>query len=200
MPLPQGVAAIRNFFGIGSKADQGRKVAPTHGSTTWAGGLGAIFGDLPDKLTDTPRTVTGNYPDTAERINTAPLASMYGWISRPNQTKGMSVLFVDQINRLPNATLVGQTQSTLQRSNDAPFNHYRTSWWLYSGWDPVFRFANTALDMRWSVAKPGTLSNAQPNNLPSGARMGPYNSPFAAAWQIPRFSTEPNTIIPQAGR
>ncbi len=173
-----------------------RRYKPESGNVAWPE-LAAIFGEAnPMAVTDTPRPV-GIYPATAEPIHGKPLAVANGWIDRPNQTKGMSVLMVDHIVHMPDAEVRGITASAINHSRYVPYNHPRNQFWMNSNWDPIYRYANTNIDLRWSVGHPTPLSNQQPTNVPSGARMGPYAAPFRTAWRVPRFSTEPYTIIPQ---
>ena len=171
------------------------------GGSSSLGSLAGVFNEAnPAQITSTPRPA-GTMPQHSEKVISAPLAVAYGWIGNDAyQTDGMSVLYVDSVRPAPQPGIRTIVGDMLGRSAYAPYNHYRTGHWLYSRWDPIFRFANTAMDMRFSVGKPPPLSNDSPGNLPFGARMGPYAAPFRSAYQVPRFSTEPFTIIPQAGK
>ena len=193
------------MFGL-EKRLQGpaRRLSPEQGASL-AQSFGHIFGETsPALISSTPRPTTSNVKAPSENLANAPLAVAYGWIGgvTNRQVKGMSVLYVDQINPLPAMGIRTHTQSTIGESGYAPFNHYRAAHWLFAGWDPIQRFANTQLDMRFAVGHPEPLSNIQPYNLPGSVRMGPYFAPFRTAMQVPRFSQEPNTIIPrpQPGR
>lgn len=182
--------------GLIGQGQQARQFRPQMAGTLLSG-LAAVFGESnPAQVTDTPRTV-GYVPAKAEPISGKARTVANGWIDRPSQTKGMSVLYVDQIQAQPDPEVRGIVQSAINHSRYAPFFHFRGGHWLYSRWDPIFRFANTAMDMRASVGKIAPLSNGQMGNIPATAKMGPYAAPYRTAYYIPRFSTEPNTIIPQ---
>lgn len=160
--------------------------------------LAAAFGEAnPSQVTDTPRLV-GIVPATAEPIHGKPLVVANGWIDRPAQTKGMSVLYIDQIQQQPNPAVQTVVSSAINHSSYAPYHHNRSGWWLYSKWDPIFRFANTAMDMRFQVGKIAPLSNGAMGNIPGGVMMGPFASPYRSAYQVPRFSTEPSVITPMS--
>lgn len=149
------------------------------------------------ELTNTPRPA-GKIGLKGEPISGKPLTVANGWIDRPSQTKGMSVLYIDQVLHLPDAQVSAQgLQSNIARSRYAPYTHVRNAWWLYRDWMPVRRFINTEMDMRFQVGKVAPFSNEQRGNLPGGVQMGPYYAPFRGAWLVPRFSTEPYTVIPQ---
>lgn len=188
----------RTWAGMSGRSSN-RQVRPPGGGST-AVGFAAIFGERnPALVSSTPRPA-GNVKTPAEPVGNAPQAVQYGWIGSQHLVDGMSVLYVDQEIPLPAQGVQTTLRDTLGRSAYAPFAHYRAGHWLYLRWDPIFRFANTALDMRFQVGKPTPLSNEQPYNLPGSSRMGGYNAPFRAAQRVPRFSAEPFTIIPQAGR
>lgn len=179
----------------------GRTFKPAGGGSQ-AVSFAAIFGETdPMEITSTPRPV-GVVPAKGQPVSTSPLTVANGWINRPNQTKGMSVLYVDQLNQQPLPNMSGHTRSAINESSYAPIVHYRGAHWLFAGWDPVYRFANTAMDMRFSVGRrPNQTGTANtPAVVPGTATMGPYAVPFTQAWRVPRFSTEPNTIIPQSGK
>ncbi len=160
--------------------------------------LAAAFGEAnPAQVTDTPRMV-GITPTMAEPIHGKPLTVANGWIDRPSQTAGMSVLYIDQIQKQPNPAVQGIVKSVINHSSYAPYHHNRSGWWLYSKWDPIFRFANTAMDMRFQVGKISPLSNGAMGNMPGGVMMGPFASPYRSAYQVPRFSTEPSVITPMS--
>lgn len=153
----------------------------------------------PATITDTPRTVmygrthNGHVADGAESI-------AWGRVSSAAQTGGMSTLYVDQVQKLPDAEVQGGVRSAINQSRYAPFVHVKHAFWLYKRWDPIFRFANTAMDMRFGAGHVAPLSQQEPGNIPSTARMGPYAAPYRAAYVTPRFSTEPYTIVPQSSR
>jgi hypothetical protein len=160
--------------------------------------VAAIFGEAnPAQVTDTPRLV-GIVPVAGEPIHGKPLVVANGWIDRPSQVRGMSVLYIDQIQKQPNPAVQGITKSAINHSSYAPYHHVRNGWWMYANWDPIFRFANTAMDMRFQVGKIAPMSNAQMGNLPGGVAMGPFASPYRSAYQVPRFSTEPSVITPRS--
>lgn len=175
-----------------------RQLGPFHGATSM-GSLGGVFNEAnPLEVTNTPRPA-GSIKAMAEPIHGKPLVVANGWIDRPSQVGGMSTLYMDQIVPIPAQGVQTATRSAIGQSAYAPYMHYRGAHWLYSKWDPIFRYANTAMDMRFQVGRPGFLSNEQPGNIPGTARMGPYAAPYRAAWQVPRFSSEPFTIIPRSG-
>ena len=169
------------------------------GGSTSQGNVAAIFGETnPSNATDTPR-VAGNIPARGLPVETAPMAVLYGSMGNdPWQTGGMSVLWVDQINRLPSNGVQGLTKSAIGQSGYAPFQHYRFVNWLNDNWDPIRRYNNTAMDMRWRAPHVAPVSNDSPLNMPGGTRMGPPYAPSRSAYLTPRFSAEPYTIIPQA--
>lgn len=176
-----------------------RRVTPQQGGTTF-GQLTDIFGESqPVVVSNTPRPA-GNLKPPAEPIAGKGTAIANGWIYGPAQTAGMSVLYVDQILRLPGQGIQGHTKSAIGESAYVPFNHYRAAHWLFAGWDPIFRYANTYLDVRFAAGSAKGPTNETPNNLPGSARWGTNYAPFRVAWQVPRFSTEPNTIVPKPGR
>lgn len=181
-------------LGAGSKPRQFR---PERSGTVLQD-LASAFGEAnPAQVTDTPRTV-GFTNARAEPIGGKEQYVANGWINRPSQTVGMSTFYVDQIQRQPDPEVGGITVSAINHSRYVPFYHQRGGHWIWSKWDPIFRFAMTAMDMRFQVGKIAPLTNQQPGNIPGTARMGPFAAPYRAAWQVPRFSTEPYTIIPQA--
>ena len=190
-----GLISSLGFGGAGSPV---RSIKPPGGSTN-QGGVAAIFGETnPSNATDTPR-VAGNIPARGDPVTTAPKAVLYGSFGNdPAQTAGMSVLWVDQINPMPSQGVQGLVKSAIGQSAYAPWVHYRLSNWLNAGWDPIFRFANTAMDMRWRAGTTQPVTNEQPLNMPGATRMGPPYAPGRAAQYVPRFSSEPYTIIPQA--
>lgn len=189
---------IPGFGNIGS--GESRRVSPARGASM-AIGMPAIFGETnPAMISSTPR-MAGNVKTASEKVSDAPTAVQYGWIgNREYQTDGMSVLYLDKVIPLNSDGIQTGVRDTIGRSAYAPMVHFRAAHWMYSRWDPIFRFANTAMDMRFGVGRPAPLTNAAPGNLPSGARMGPYAAPYRAAYRVPRFSTEPFTIIPKGGK
>lgn len=189
-----------DWMGMSGRSNNRQGARPPGGSSI-AVTMAAIFGERnPATVSSTPRPA-GNVKTAAEHVANAPRAVQYGWFGEDAyQTDGMSVLYVDKLIPVPGQGVQAQTKDAIGRSNYAPFVHYRAAHWLYSRWDPIFRFANTALDMRFQVGHPAPLSNEVPYNLPGSSRMGGYNAPFRAAQRVPRFSTEPYTIIPQAGK
>lgn len=169
-------------------------------SATSVTDLAGAFGEAnPAQVTDTPRTI-GLTPVKGEPIHGKPLTVANGWIDQRWQTGGMSVLYIDQANKMPDAEVQGIQKSAINHSRYAPYYHGKNAFWMFARWDPIFRFANTAMDMRWNVGHVAPLTANQPGNIPGTARMGPYAAPYRSAYVIPRFSTEPATIIPQATR
>jgi hypothetical protein len=184
-------------MGLLGAGQQGRPLRPAR-SGTMVESLAAAFGEAnPAQVTDTPRLV-GVVPASAEPIHGKPLTVANGWIDRPSQVAGMSVLYIDQIQQQPNPAVQTVVSSAINHSSYAPYHHVRNGWWMYSKWDPIFRFANTAMDMRFQVGKIARMSNAQMGNIPGGVTMGPFASPYRSAYQVPRFSTEPSIITPRS--
>lgn len=135
----------------------------------------------------------------------------YGWLAAPPQVGGMSMgaspaeamstLAVDQLNKMPvssSPTVVRAPQ--FQRSLYEQFNHYRTSWPLYLGWRSIRDDSNTNFESRVGAmrVKPSANPGGAGQNQPGGVRMNPplSHDMMSAAWRVPRFSTEPYTIIP----
>lgn len=188
---------IGNFIGAGR--NERRKVKPSGSESVQVPSLAAIFGEAnPAQVSETPRPV-GTYPAKGENIELQQSAVANGWMFQPRQVSGMSVLYVDSVQRIPDPSISGITNSSIRHSTYVPYNHITHAHWLYSRWDPIQRFTNTYMDVRFAAGHIAPLSNGEPGNIPGTAKMGPYAAPFRQAWLVPRFSTEPNTIIPQPG-
>ena len=187
-------------MGLIGQGQEARAFRPERGGTIVAS-LAAVFGEAnPAQVTDTPRTV-GITPARAVRVESAPTLIANGWVDSRQQTGGMSTLYIDQIQRQPDAEIQGTLKSAINHSRYAPYVHQRSGHWLNARWDPIFRFANTAMDMRWKVGHIGLQTQGNTGQtVPGSAIMGPYAAPFRVAYQVPRFSTEPNTIVPQSSR
>jgi hypothetical protein len=152
---------------------------------------------------------TREYAPKAVVDDDAAQATWYGWLSGTPQVGSMSYgdpngsmssFFVDQVRKMPissSSTVV--RAPARQRSLYERYNHYRQRFELYTGWRVMRDDSNTLIDYRGGALRVKPQPTAGGGNLPGGVRM---NAPLShdmmsAAWRIPRFSTEPYTIIPQ---
>jgi hypothetical protein len=149
-------------------------------------------------------TGTRAVPQELQRVGSAQ-AAYYGWYATPPQVEGMSTYWVDQIIAMPVSSAPWTTQPPQQRRSFAEREaHYRSHSPLFLGamQRAIRDDTNTQLDIRTGAApvKPSVNPTSYGSNQPGGVRMSPalgYDA-LLPAWRVPRFSTEPYTIVPIA--
>lgn len=151
---------------------------------------------------DSPRAIGANQ------------AVWYGWLSEPQMVAGMGRLLIDSLIKMPVSTTPTVARPPLiQRSAYEQIAHYRhqqdlnfLSRQLGPRDDSNTRFSNIAADDLGNagpgVSGPRVKTSGQAGRVvqPSGAVSTPpiEHSLYLAAWRVPRFSTEPYTIIPES--
>lgn len=141
----------------------------------------------------------------------------YGWLSEPANQTGIGRLLVDALIKMPISSSPTVVRPPLiQRSAYEQIAHYRhqqdlnlLSRQMGLRDDSMTRFSSFEVDKQGNTTTPrgprikttGQASQSITGPLqPSGATSVPpmEHSLYLAAWRIPRFSTEPFTIVPQS--
>jgi hypothetical protein len=142
-------------------------------------------------------------------------AIYYGWLAEPTAQIGMGRLLVDSLIKMPVSSSPTVVRPPLiQRSAYEQIAHYRHQQDLnllsrQQGLrdDAMTRYSEFEVDAQGNSTTPrgprvktsGQAGYRGPVQ-PSGATSMPpiEHSLYSAAWRVPRFSTEPFTILPQS--
>jgi hypothetical protein len=134
-------------------------------------------------------------------------AAWYGWLSEPPAQRGVGRLLVDALIKMPVSSSPTVVRPPLiQRSAYEQIAHYRVGFDMnYLSRQMGLRDdSNTNFESRVGAARlktSGQIGAAGGGPIqPSGATSTPpiEHSLYMAAWRVPRFSTEPFTVIPQS--
>jgi len=114
-----------------------------------------------------------------------------GQMPVPRQRQGLSQLWIDRLEPMPISAVPPQIRKSLYQ----PLSHGVGLYPMNDKWYPIALNANTKNDVRWSTGKPPTaIAGNSPNGTIQSAR-----PQFRRAWKVPRYSTQPDVVIPRSG-